>query len=45
MNTFFSYLSITAIFGYILMYQLGLGPIPYFIGSGKIYNLIVPFCI
>ncbi|XP_052870590.1 solute carrier family 2, facilitated glucose transporter member 3-like isoform X2 [Anopheles cruzii] len=33
----FSYASIVAILLYILFYQIGLGPIPYFIGSGKAF--------
>lgn len=30
------YACIVAVFAYIVAYQFGLGPIPYFIGSGKI---------
>lgn len=32
----FPYACVLAVFGYIIFYQIGLGPIPYFIGSGKI---------
>lgn len=32
----FPYACILAVFGYIIFYQIGLGPIPYFIGSGKL---------
>lgn len=31
-----SYACVVALFGYIIFYQLGLGPIPYFIGSGML---------
>jgi MFS family permease len=31
--SWFAYACILAVFGYIIFYQLGLGPIPYFIGS------------
>lgn len=30
---------IVAVFGYIIAYQFGLGPIPYFIGSGKLLKI------
>lgn len=33
--TFLPFACIVAVFGYIIAYQFGLGPIPYFIGSGK----------
>lgn len=31
--SWFSFACIAAVFGYIIFYQIGLGPIPYFIGS------------
>lgn len=35
MATWLPIACIVAVFGYICAYQFGLGPIPYFIGSGK----------
>lgn len=36
----FPALSVVAMFGYILVYQIGLGPIPFFTGSGNFYLII-----
>lgn len=35
----FPILSVCALFGYILVYQIGLGPIPFFTGSGWFYKI------
>lgn len=40
-SSIFPPLSVIALLAYILLYQIGLGPIPYFCGTGKYTSCII----